>query len=187
MEEHREINNQQVIRVHQKEFVPFLHNTSIQKRVGELGMEIAGLYAGKMPLFLSILNGAFVFTADLLRACPLECEVAFLRMASYRGMHSTGDVITILGLDKEIAGRHVIIVEDIIDTGRTMTRLMTDLRMKNPASIAVASLLSKPDALETPLHIDFLGFEIPEKFVLGYGLDYDGIGRNLPDIYQLLE
>ncbi|MEY4134432.1 MAG: hypoxanthine phosphoribosyltransferase [Saprospiraceae bacterium] len=187
MEEYREISRQQVIRVHQREFVTFLHNTSIQKRVEELGREIAGQYAGKMPLFLSILNGAFVFTADLLRACPIECEVAFLRMASYRGMHSTGDVVTVLGLDKAIAGRHVIIVEDIIDTGRTMTRLMADLGAERPASIAIAALLSKPDALETPLNIDFLGFEIPEKFVLGYGLDYDGIGRNLPDIYQLAE
>lgn len=187
MDKYRETSSQQVIEVHQRKFVPFLDRATIQKRVEELGLEIAGRYAGKVPVFLSILNGAFVFSADLLRACPLECEVAFLRMASYRGMQSTGDIVTVLGLDKDISSRDVIIVEDIIDTGRTMSRLLDDLSKKEPASIAVATLLSKPDALETPLKIDFLGFEIPEKFVLGYGLDYDGIGRNLPDIYQLWE
>jgi len=175
------------IRVHEKIFVPFLDHLTIQRRIEELGAEITVRYAGKVPVFLGVLNGAFVFCADLLRACQLECEVAFLRMASYRGMHSSGDIVTVLGLDKEISGRHVIIVEDIIDTGRTMSRLMSDLRAQDPESIAIASLLFKPEALESPLEIDFLGFEIPNKFVLGYGLDYDGIGRNLPGLYQLGE
>lgn len=173
--------------VHEKMFVPFLDHLTIQRRIEELGAEITARYAGEVPVFLGVLNGAFVFCADLLRACQLECEVAFLRMASYRGMHSSGDIVTVLGLDKEIYGRHVIIVEDIIDTGRTMSRLIKDLRAKNPESVAIASLLFKPEALEAPLEIDFLGFEIPNKFVLGYGLDYDGIGRNLPGIYQLGE
>jgi hypoxanthine phosphoribosyltransferase len=175
------------IRVHGKVFIPFLDRTTIQQRIEELGVELTVRYQGKNPVFLGVLNGAFVFCADLLRACKMECEVAFIRMASYRGMHSSGDIVTVLGLDKEISGRHVIIVEDIIDTGRTMSRLISDLKANNPASVAVVSLLFKPEALEAPLDIDFTGFEIPNKFVLGYGLDYDSIGRNLPDLYQLGE
>ena len=175
------------IRVHGKVFVPFLDRATIQKRVEELGKELTVRYEGKNPVFLGVLNGAFVFCADLLRACKMECEVAFLRMASYRGMQSSGNIVTVLGLDKDISGRHIIIVEDIIDTGRTMSRLISDLRGNSPASVAVVSLLFKPEALEAPLNIDFTGFEIPNKFVLGYGLDYDGIGRNLPDLYQLGE
>ena len=187
MEKDSDTGRQESILVHGKIFVPFLEREAIQKRIEELGLEITAKYAGKAPIFLGVLNGAFVFCADLLRACKLECEVAFLRMASYRGMHSSGDIVTVLGLDREISGRHVIIVEDIVDTGRTMSRLMQDLQAQNPESVAIVSLLFKPTALEAPLEIDFLGFEIPNKFVLGYGLDYDGIGRNLPDLYQLGE
>ncbi len=187
MEKDYDTGRQESILVHGKVFVPFLEREAIQKRIEELGLEITAKYAGKAPIFLGVLNGAFVFCADLLRACKLECEVAFLRMASYRGMHSSGDIVTVLGLDREISGRHVIIVEDIVDTGRTMSRLMQDLQAQNPESVAIVSLLFKPTALEAPLEIDFLGFEIPNKFVLGYGLDYDGIGRNLPDLYQLGE
>lgn len=177
----------QRIQVHQRDFVPFLDREMIGQRVREMGAEIAEKYAGKVPLFLSVLNGAFVFAADLVRACSLDCEVAFIRLSSYRGIQSTGDILTVLGLDIDIAARPVIIIEDIIDTGRTMHRLLGDLRAKDPESLAIAALLFKPEALEIPLDIDFLGFEIPNKFVLGYGLDYDGIGRNLPDIYQLSE
>lgn len=187
MEKDCDTGRQDSILVHGKVFVPFLDRAAIQKRIEELGLEITAKYAGKAPIFLGVLNGAFVFCADLLRACKLECEVAFLRMASYRGMHSSGDIVTVLGLDREISGRHVIIVEDIVDTGRTMSRLMRDLQAQSPESVAIVSLLFKPTALEAPLEIDFLGFEIPNKFVLGYGLDYDGIGRNLPDLYQLGE
>lgn len=181
------VGREQSIQVHGKIFVPFIDRVTIQERIAELGVELTERYRRRNPVFLGVLNGAFVFCADLLRACKMECEVAFIRMSSYRGMHSSGDIITVLGLDKEISGRHVIIVEDIIDTGRTMRRLISDLKASNPASVAVVSLLFKPEALEAPLDVDFTGFEIPNKFVLGYGLDYDGIGRNLPDLYQLGE
>jgi len=175
----------EVIWVHGKKFVPYLDSESLHSRIQVLGAEITARYEGKQPFFLGVLNGAFVFIADLVRACHLDCEVGFIRLSSYQGMQSVGQVRTLLGLDVDIAGRPVIVVEDIIDSGRTMSKLLADLQQMNPESVEVATLLSKPAAMEVPVPIHFLGFEIPNKFVLGYGLDYDGIGRNLPAIYQL--
>ncbi len=173
--------------VHGRRFRLFLDEETIQSRVWAMGREIAEKHGGNIPLFLGILNGAFMFTSDLVRACDLECEVGFLRLSSYKGMSSSGKVQTLLGLDAEIRGRPVIVVEDIIDTGRTMASLLQDLRAHHPASLEVAALLSKPEAMEAPIPIDFLGFSIPNRFVVGYGMDYDGIARNLPSIYHLDE
>jgi len=173
------------INVHDLTFEPFIESLEIARRVEEMGRQITGKYQGQRPLFLSVLNGAFVFAADLLRAIDLECELAFVRLASYEGTGSSGKIRTVLGLDIPIKGRPVIVVEDIVDSGRTLHHFMGYLQKMEPTSIALASLLFKPDALKFPVKIDYPGFEIPDKFVVGYGLDYDGLGRNLKDIYQL--
>ena len=171
--------------IHDKVFVPFIHAETIQKRVKELGLQIANEYAGQRPLLIGILNGSVIFMADLLRTIDTACEIAFIRVSSYEGIKSSGSIKNLIGLSDDIEGRHVIIVEDIIDTGDTAMFLLKELRSKNPASLKFATILFKPDSLQQPMQPDYIGFNIPSSFVVGYGLDYDGLGRNLPDIYQL--
>ncbi len=179
--------SESIIQLHDLQFRPYLLAADIQARVQELGRTIKKRYADQNPLFLGVLNGAFVFAADLLRACDFDCEISFIKLSSYRGTQSTGDVATLIGLEQSIAGRHVIVIEDIVDSGRTMHALLPDLKKMGVASAEVCTLLVKPEALEFDLDIRYSGFEIPSKFVVGYGLDYDELGRNLPDIYQLVE
>ena len=176
-----------MITVNNLQFKPFIAAETIQERIEELGVALRERYAGQRPLFIGILNGAFIFTADLVRAAELECEVTFMRLSSYAGLQSTGQVTTNMGLDIEIKDRHVILVEDIIDSGRTLYELTKNMREQGPASVAIATLLLKPDALQFPLEADFVGFSIPSKFVIGYGLDYNQAGRELKEIYQLAE
>ncbi len=176
-----------LIQLHDLQFRPYLLAADIQARVQQLGKAIKKRYADQNPLFLGVLNGAFVFAADLLRACDFDCEISFIKLSSYRGTQSTGDVATLIGLEQSIAGRHVIIVEDIVDSGRTMHSLLPDLEKLGVASAEICTLLLKPDALEFDVDVRYVGFKIPSKFVVGYGLDYDELGRNLPDIYQLAE
>ncbi len=176
-----------MITVNNLQFKPFIAAETIQQRIDELGVALRERYAGQRPLFIGILNGAFIFTADLVRAAELECEVTFMRLSSYAGLQSTGQVTTNMGLDIEIKDRHVILVEDIIDSGRTLYELTKNMREQGPASVAIATLLLKPDALQFPLEADFVGFSIPSKFVIGYGLDYNQAGRELKEIYQLAE
>lgn len=173
------------ITAHDLTFEPFINETEIAAKVNELGKQIRNDFDGKRPLFVSVLNGAFVFAADLVRAAGIESEVAFVRLASYEGIQSTGQVSTVLGLDFEVKNRHVIVVEDIVDSGRTLHHFISELKNLEPASISLAVLLFKPEALQHPVKIDYLGFEIPDKFVVGYGLDYNGLCRNLRSIYQL--
>jgi hypoxanthine phosphoribosyltransferase len=175
------------ITAHDLSFVPFISEAEIAERVAAIGQQLRQQYEGKRPLFICLLNGAFVFAADLVRATGIECEVAFVRLASYEGTASTGRISTVLGIDFEVKNRHVIIVEDIVDSGRTLHHFMGQLSQMETASVALAVLLFKPEALLMPVQIDYLGFEIPNKFVVGYGLDYDGLCRNLPSIYQLVE
>ena len=151
-----------------------------------MAAEINRDYAGKRPLFVAILNGSFMFAADLFKKIDVESEICFIKLASYKGVKSSGKVITAIGLDAEIAGRDVIIVEDIVDTGKTLSQFLPTIEHQHPASLKIASLLHKPDAMIHPITIDYLGFTIPNKFVLGYGLDYDGLGRNIKEIYQLV-
>jgi hypoxanthine phosphoribosyltransferase len=167
-------------------FAEMRSEAEIQERVRALGCEITAAYADKNPLFIGVLNGAFIFTADLLRACELACEVDFVRISSYAGLQSTGKIELVMELKTDIQNRHIIIVEDIIDTGKTLHYFIQELQQRAPASIAIAALLLKPDALEYPLHIDYLGFAIPNKFVIGYGLDYNEQGRQLGGVYQLV-
>ncbi|MDX1666445.1 MAG: hypoxanthine phosphoribosyltransferase [Saprospiraceae bacterium] len=170
---------------HDLDFVKYLDESDIRRRVEELGKQLARKYSEKNPVFLGVLNGAFVFTADLIRACPIDCEVSFVKLSSYKGMQSSGVLATLIGLEVEVKNRHVVIVEDIVDSGYTLHSFIPALERLNPASIDLVTFLLKPDALEYELNIEHIGFEIPNKFVIGYGLDYDGLGRNLPALYQL--
>jgi len=142
---------------------------------------------GKRPLFIAILNGSFMFAADMFKYLHIEAEISFIKLASYKGTKSTGNVITAIGLDEDLFGRTVVILEDIVDTGKTLSQFLPQLEHQQPERLMVASLLTKPEALTHPVKIDYLGFSVPNKFLLGYGLDYDGLGRNLPEIYQLAE
>jgi len=173
------------IKIKGKEFIPYLSSTSIQERIGKIADVINAEYADKDPLFIGVLNGAFMFASDLLQKVTCSCQITFVKMASYQGTTSTGTVKELLGLRESIEGKHVIILEDIVDTGLTMSKAIEDLSKQNPASLEIATLLFKPESITEKLDLKFVGFEIPNKFVLGYGLDYDGYGRNLQDIYQL--
>ncbi|MGV3594610.1 MAG: hypoxanthine phosphoribosyltransferase [Sediminibacterium sp.] len=175
----------QVIKVHDKEFIPYLPETLIHEKIKELAAQLDKDYQGKRPLFISILNGSFMFSADLFKELSIEAEICFIKLASYKGTKSTGHVITAIGLDTEINNRHVIILEDIIDTGKTLSEFLPQLVNQQPLSLKVAVLLHKPDAMKYPVQIDYCCFTIPNRFVLGYGLDYDGLGRNIREIYQL--
>lgn len=173
------------IQVHNKTFVPYLPEALILEKVKELAAQLDSDYAGKKPLFIAILNGSFMFTSDLFKYLSIEAEICFIKLASYKGTKSTGHVITAIGLDTDVTNRHIVILEDIIDTGKTMNEFLPQLRNQQPASLKVAVLLHKPDATVFPVTIDYCCFSIPNKFVLGYGLDYDGLGRNIRELYQL--
>ena len=175
-----------IIKVHDKEFIPYLTSKEIEEQVARVAAEINRDYRDKKPLFIAILNGAFIFAADLFKQINIEAEIAFIKLASYKGVKSTGKVITAIGLDAELYGRDMIILEDIVDTGRTLSQFLPQLEHHHPASLKIAALLHKPDAMVHPINIDYLGFTIPNKFVLGYGLDYDGLGRNIKEISQLV-
>ncbi|MFL9485369.1 hypoxanthine phosphoribosyltransferase [Chitinophagaceae bacterium LWZ2-11] len=174
-----------LIKVHDKEFVPYLKESIILEKIKELAEEINKDYKDKRPLFISVLNGSFMFSSDLFKELNIDVEICFIKLASYKGTKSTGNVLTAIGLDTDITNRHVIVLEDIIDTGKTMHEFLRQMQNQQPLSLKVAVLLHKPDATVFDIPIDYCCFSIPNKFVLGYGLDYDGLGRNLREIYQL--
>lgn len=175
------------IKVRDREFAVSIPEEKIKARVAEIAAQISHDLEGKRPLFLAVLNGSFVFAADLLRDIDTPCEISFVRMASYEGTSSTGDVKQLIGLKEDIKDRTVVIVEDIIDSGLTMVHLLDLLKEKQPADIKIAALLVKPGNLKVNLDIPYCCFEIPNDFIVGYGLDYDGEGRNLPSIYTVTE
>ncbi len=169
-------------------FQPYISRENIDARIQELGKEITRDCADKSPLFICVLNGAFPFASDLFRACEtIDAEITFIRLKSYEGTGTTGEVREVMGLREDIKGRTVIIVEDIVDTGRTIKRLIDDLNAKEPADIKVATLLFKPEALVEDVKPDYVGFSIPKKFIIGFGLDLNEKARNLNDIYILKE
>lgn len=174
------------IKVLDKEFVPSITAEEIMTQVRRVASEINRDYEGESPLFLVVLNGAFVFAADLMREITLPAEVSFVKLASYDGLASTGTVREVIGLNTDITGRPVIIVEDIVESGITMAHMIDTLKRQNPKSIDICTLLLKPEKLEVRLDIRYVAMEIPNDFILGYGLDYDGLGRGLKDIYTLL-
>jgi hypoxanthine phosphoribosyltransferase len=174
------------IRVHDKEFEPYLSETDIANTIQRMANELNKDYSGKRPLFIAILNGSFMFASDIFKVIDIDAEICFIKLASYKGTKSSGQVITAIGLDTEIYDRHVVILEDIVDTGKTLNEFLPQLEHQQPASLKIAALLHKPEAMVYPIKIDYLGFSIPNKFVVGYGLDYDGLGRNIGEIYQLI-
>ena len=173
--------------VHNKTFIPYLSEQKILEKVNMLAVQLSEEYKDKRPLFISILNGSFMFSSDLFKRLTIDAEICFIKLASYKGTKSSGQVITAIGLDTDIAGRNIVILEDIIDTGKTMNQFLPQVYNQQPLSLKIAVLLHKPEASVFPLQIDYTCFTIPNKFVLGYGLDFDGLGRNLPELYQLQE
>jgi hypoxanthine phosphoribosyltransferase len=176
-----------VIKVHDKQFQPYISSKELQLRIQELATQISKDLEGEKPLFIAILNGSFMFAADIFKYLTIEAEISFIKLISYKGTRSTGNVVTSIGLDEDLYGRTVVILEDIVDTGKTLSQFLPQLEHQQPKKLLIASLLTKPEALMHPIKIDYLGFSVPNKFLLGYGLDYDGLGRNLPEIYQLIE
>jgi hypoxanthine phosphoribosyltransferase len=175
----------ETILVKDKYFKKFIDASAIDRGVKEIADRINKDYKDKNPLFLCMLNGAFIFAADLLRKINCKCQVSFVKYSSYKGTSSKGEIKTMIGLNEELNGRNIIIVEDIIDTGLTMDHLLTGLKTHNPADVRIACFCFKPAAFKKSFKIDYLAMEIPNEFVVGYGLDYDGYGRNLPDIYKV--
>jgi hypoxanthine phosphoribosyltransferase len=175
------------MRIHDKTFEPYIRAEEIHSAVRRIASEIERDYAEKKPLFIAILNGSFIFAADLFKALRIPAEVCFIKLASYKGTKSTGHVITSIGLDDDVYQRDVIILEDIIDTGRTLSQFLPQLHHQQPRSLRICALLYKKEATVHPVEISYLGFTIPDRFVVGYGLDYDGLGRNIGEIWQLCE
>jgi hypoxanthine phosphoribosyltransferase len=175
------------LKVHDKYFVPYIPEAELMQRIQDMAKQIDEEYKDKKPLFIAILNGSFMFAADMFKHISIESEICFIKLASYKGTKSSGQVVTAIGLDTDIVGRHVIILEDIIDTGKTMSEFLPQLYNQQPASLKIAALLHKPEATTYPININYLGFSVPNKFLLGYGLDYDGLGRNIREIYQLTD
>lgn len=173
------------VKVLDKTFKMFVPEVQILERVREVAERINRDLADKNPIFLAVLNGSFVFMADLIRMITIPCEVSFVKLASYEGVTSTGKIKEIVGIDEDLSGRTVVIVEDIVDTGLTMKRMVESLGTRNPESIHICTLLIKPDKLQVDLNIEYAAMEIPNDFILGYGLDYNQQGRNLRDIYVL--
>ncbi len=171
--------------IRQKKFVPYLNEAQIQARIAEIGAEINRDYEYLEPLFIGVLNGAFRFASDLMRHIEIPCEINFVKVSSYRGTESSGNLSDHIGLNSDISERHVVILEDIVDTGHTIEYLLQNMGSLNPASIKVATLLFKPEAYLGNIKINYCGFEIPNLFVVGYGLDYSGLGRHLNTIYQV--
>lgn len=173
------------MRIKDKEFNILLKYAQIEQRIVDLGSQISTDYQNSTPLFIVILNGAFMFASDLFKNLTIEAEISFIKVASYEKLSSSGDIKLLLGLNQPLFQRDIIILEDIVDTGITMINLLENFRERGPKSVEIATLLFKPDALTEKIDLKYVGFEIPDHFVVGYGLDYDGLGRNLKDIYQL--
>lgn len=175
----------ETLKVLDKTFVSFIPYLRIQETIARMAADIDRDLFGKNPLFLAVLNGSFVFAADLFKQIKMPCRISFVKMASYMGTGSSGKVDQLIGLQEVITGQHIIILEDIIDSGLTVTKLLEHINTMQPTSIRIAALLFKPDAFKANFKIDYVGIEIPNNFVVGYGLDYNGYGRNSKDIYTL--
>lgn len=174
-----------VVKVLDKKFETSITEEEIKKRVKDVAEQISHDMEGKNPLLLAVLNGAFIFAADLMREITIPCEISFVKLASYQGVTSTGTVKEVIGINEDLAGRTIIIVEDIVESGLTMKRMIESIGTRGPESVHICTLLLKPDRLKVPLNIEYVAFKIPNDFILGYGLDYNQQGRQLKDIYTL--
>jgi hypoxanthine phosphoribosyltransferase len=175
------------MQIYDQNFKIFIPSEEITLRIREMAVQINEDYIDKNPLFLSILNGAFIFTADVFREITIPAEVSFIKLKSYRRMETSGKVKELLGLEHNIFNRNIVIIEDIVDTGKTLNHILEEFNELGAKSIEILTLLHKPEVSKTPMNLKYVGFEIPNKFVVGYGLDYDGYGRNLKDIYKVVE
>jgi len=175
------------VQILDKHFAPYLQNARIRVEIATMADAINRDYAEKSPLFIGVLNGSFIFAAELFQLMTIPCEISFVKISSYSGTTSTGQVSNLIGLTDDIKNRDVILLEDIVDTGLTLDKLRKDLLEKEPASLKIAALLYKPNAFKASYPIDYVGFEIPNDFIVGYGLDYNGFGRNYPDIYKIVD
>ncbi len=175
------------VKLGDKTFEVSISEAEIKERVRVVAEKINHDMAGKNPLLLAVLNGSFVFAADLMRMLTIPCEISFVKLASYQGTTSTGKISEVIGINENLTGRTVIIVEDIVDTGLTMKRMVESIGTRNPASVHICTLLVKPDKLQVDLNIEYAAMHIPNDFIVGYGLDYDQMGRNLPEIYTLVD
>jgi hypoxanthine phosphoribosyltransferase len=169
-----------------KEFEISIPSDVIQSRITQLAKEISEDMTGQKPVFLGILNGSFMFASDLFKKINIEAQITFLKLASYQGTTTTGNVKQLIGLNQDLKGQHIVILEDIVDTGITLETIMMQLSGYQPASVKIVTLLFKPQAYQKDIPIDYVGFSIPNEFIVGYGLDYDGFGRNTEDIYKVI-
>jgi len=179
------LKTRKVIQLHDKQFVPFISAQEIDFAIAKIASLVEADFADETPIFIGVLNGAFMVVSDFMKHYKSPCEVSFIKMASYEGTTSTNDVKQLIGLDQDLSGRTVIVIEDIVDTGNTLVALKELFKKQNVAHFKVATLFFKPEALKNDIKIDYVGIRIPNKFIVGFGLDYDGLGRNLPEIYQL--
>ena len=177
----------ETIKINDKRFKISIPEAEIQNRIKTVAAQISKDMEGKNPLFLGVLNGAFMFAADLMRAMTIPCEISFVKLASYQGTTSTGKIQEVIGINENLSGRIVVIVEDIVESGATMKRMIEQLGTRNPASVHICTLFFKPDKLKEDLKLDYVAFRIPDDFIVGYGLDYDQGGRGLKDIYTIIE
>lgn len=176
------------VKIHDKEFELFIPYEKIRSIVEEMAEKMNNDFKDKNPLFICILNGSFMFAAEIFkRISLLDAEISFIKLASYSGTSTTGDVKQLIGLNEDLTGRTVVVLEDIVDSGITIANTIEQIKAMNPADIKIATLLLKPDALRTEVQLDYIGLEIPNDFIVGYGLDYNGRGRNLIDIYKVTE
>ena len=174
-----------MIQLHGKQFVPFISAEEIDFAISKIAALVEGDFADETPLFIGVLNGSFMVVSDFMKHYKSPCELSFVKMSSYDGTTSTNDVKQLIGLDQDLTGRTVVIIEDIVDTGNTLLALKELFRKQNVKHFKIATLFFKPEAYKQSVKIDYVGIRIPNKFIVGYGLDYDGLGRNLPEVYQL--
>ena len=174
-----------IVKIKDKTFETSISAEEIAKRVKELGQQLSKDFEGKNPLFLAVLNGSFIFAADLMREITIPCEISFVKLASYQGTTSTGKIQEVIGINEDLSGRTIVIVEDIVESGLTMKRMIETLGTRNPASVHICTLFVKPEKLQVDLNIEYSAFSIPNAFIVGYGLDYGQQGRQLKDVYSL--
>ena len=175
------------IKIKDKSFRVSIPEAEIKTRVKALAEQMSKDLEGKNPIFLAVLNGAFIFAADLMREMTIPCEISFVKLASYQGTTSTGKVKEVFGINEDLSGRTVVIVEDIVESGQTMKQMIESLGTRNPESVRICTLFFKPEKLKEDLDLDYVAFRIPDDFIVGYGLDYDGLGRELKDVYTIVE
>lgn len=176
----------QTIQILDKQFALTISENEIQAAVKRVGEDINRDLSDSNPLFICVLNGAFMFAGDLMKTVNFPCEITFIKLSSYEGLYTSGNVKEVIGLNESVVGRNVIVVEDIVDTGITMEKIINSLNAKGAKSIKVVTFLQKPEALQRDIHVDYAAMKIPNQFIVGYGLDYDGYGRNLKDIYTVM-